>query len=303
MKKEVTIVTAFIDIGRKEFKSIPRSNEKYLEHFKYWARIKNNIIVYTNSDISKDIIKIRSDFGLADKTKIVEINDIESIEPEILKKMEQVEESKYFRDYRYIKNPTENKAIYNYIMLLKPYFVADAVKRNLTKDTVAWLDFGYNHGGKCYKYPEEFDFLWEYDFEDKIYLFEKNEDIGLPIFKIIQSMEVNFSGGMQVIPSHLADEFWQLMKKQMEDLLKLGLMDDDQLLLLMAYREKKEIFKVVKENWFEGIKLVGGNHLTYNKSIPKQTLKDKILYKYRVNKRNRMYLKRFKNSFLKDYLD
>lgn len=303
MKKEVTIVTAFLDIGRENFESIPRSNEKYLQNFKYWARIKNNIIVYTNSDISKDIMQIREEFGLADRTTIIELEDISKIEPEILNRMQEVENSQDFMDYRYTEKTTENKAIYNYIMLLKSYFVADAVKKNLTNEFIAWVDFGYSHGGKNYKSSEEFDFLWEYDFEDKIYVFSVNEDKNIPIFKIIQSMEVTISGGLMIVPRSKAEEFWELIKKQIEVLLKLGFMDDDQLLLLMAYREKKEIFKLTKERWFEAIKLTGGDHLTYVPSIPKQSLKDKLLYKYRVNKRNRLYIKRFKQSFLKDYLD
>ena len=32
---ELTIVTSFFDIGRKDFKEFSRSNEQYLEYFKF----------------------------------------------------------------------------------------------------------------------------------------------------------------------------------------------------------------------------------------------------------------------------
>lgn len=54
---ELTIVTAFFDIGRKNLKDAPRSNQKYAEFFKFWARIKNKIVVYTDSAMAKEVKK------------------------------------------------------------------------------------------------------------------------------------------------------------------------------------------------------------------------------------------------------
>lgn len=42
MRKEITIVTAFFDIDRSNWQGeMQRSNDKYVEFFKFWARIKN----------------------------------------------------------------------------------------------------------------------------------------------------------------------------------------------------------------------------------------------------------------------
>ena len=32
---------------------------------------------------------------------------------------------------------------------------------------VAWIDFGYNHGGEYYINPEDFNFEWKYNFSNK----------------------------------------------------------------------------------------------------------------------------------------
>ena len=61
---DITIVTAFFDIGREKFKGYERGNNKYINYFKFWARINNNIIIYTNANFEKEIKQIREDFEL-----------------------------------------------------------------------------------------------------------------------------------------------------------------------------------------------------------------------------------------------
>ena len=73
---EITLVTAFFDIGRKEYVSIPRSNDKYFEYFKFWSRIKNNLIVYTDSESKDRVIQIRKEFNLEHKTHVIVVDDI-----------------------------------------------------------------------------------------------------------------------------------------------------------------------------------------------------------------------------------
>ena len=43
---ENTLVSAFFSIGRENFKEIPRTNNQYIEYFKRWARIKNDLIFF-----------------------------------------------------------------------------------------------------------------------------------------------------------------------------------------------------------------------------------------------------------------
>ena len=300
---EITIVTAIFEIGRKDFKSIPRSNEKYVEYFKFWARIKNKLIVYTDSVMAEAVKKVRKSYGLLDKTKVVVIDDISTISFEIMNRLIKMDNNDIFLSFRYTENATENSGLYNYVMLIKSWCMKDAVEKGFAKGQIAWLDFGFNHGGNVYINSEEFDFEWKYQFEDKITYFALKKDDDEPIFKKIQSYDVTIMGFMFIVPDHYCKTLWNLELQSMNSLLDLGFMDDDQLIMLMCYRKKTNIFDLKISDWFLPLKQYGGSHLTIKKEVKKISLKDKILYKYRVYKRNKKYLKRFKKVFLKDYLD
>ena len=146
-KKEITIVTAFFDIGRKNFNILPRGRERYLEYFKFWARIDNRVIVYTDSEMAKEVLKVRGAYGRKEKTEIIVVNNFLTIEPDIYKSMQEISKDFYFNKFRVIPDAISNNAAYDYVMLLKYWCLQDAVKRFSIKDTCAWMDFGFNHGG------------------------------------------------------------------------------------------------------------------------------------------------------------
>ena len=303
-KNEVTIVTAFFYFVRNNFKGKSRSNSKYIEFFKFWARIRNKLIVYTDSIMAEEVKKIRSEFGLIDKTKIVIVDDVNKIEPELLKRLELITQTDDFINYRYMDNSADNNPKYNYIMMLKVWCIKDAVEKGLASGLVAWMDFGFNHGGKVYTNPLEFDYLWEAPVStDKLTLYSIRDDDNKPLFRIIESYDVYMMGAPFIVPDKLALQFWELIKDSMNSLLDCGFMDDDQTLLLMASRKCPKIFNVIKSDWFMPLKECGGSHLTMKELEGKMSLKDKILYKYRVNKRNIRHFKRLKKIFYKDYLD
>lgn len=305
--KPLTIISAYFDIGRGNYKKeYIRGNDKYIEYFKFWARIKNDLVIYTQKEFADIIYEIRDRFGLKEKTKVIIIDDIYCLLPDIYQRMKAIEKDKlYFSNYRYITNNPESKADYCYIMLLKTWCMMDAVNKGYVKnDFMAWLDFGFNHGGVTYPYEEDFDFLWKYPFEDKIYLSTIQKDKNKPIFSIIQSGEVYATGSPYIVPVSKMPEFYNLIIRAINSLLDVGFMDDDQILLLMAYRSNKEIFNYEVNDWLLSFKKYGASHMRVKENIPKPlSIKDKLLYKYRVNKRNNTYLKRIKKIFLKDYLD
>ena len=304
-KDKITIVTAYFDIGRDKFKGYERGNNKYIEYFKFWARIKNNIIVYTQKEFENEILEIRRNFGLEEKTRIIVVDDIYSLFPNIYNQMCAIEKNDCYQKYRYIKNNLDNTAKYDYIMFLKTWCMMDAVnKKYVCTDFISWLDFGFNHGGETYCDELDFNFLWDYDFKDKIYISAIKEDDEKPIFQIIQSGEVYVCGAPYIVPTNLMSKFYDLIVESMNSLLDSGFIDDDQTLLLMAYRKEKDMFIYDVNNWNLLLKKYGGQHLKLKQvEKKKEKLKDKLLYKYRINKRNSIYLKGIKNYFLKKYLD
>ncbi|GMB01270.1 WlaTC/HtrL family glycosyltransferase [Pelosinus sp. IPA-1] len=261
---EITIVTAFFDIGRKGWKTYERSSNRYVEYFKFWARIKNKLIVYTDKITAEQVIKVRDEFHLKDRTQIIIIDDVYALEPEVYKEIQNALSNEAAINFRsYPKNPESWNSNYNYVTYLKPYFVADAVKKGYAAGMVAWVDFGYNHGGENCIYADEFDFLWCYDFSPKIHLFAMEQPDNMPIFEVVRTMRAYIAGAIMVAPAELWIDFARLYKESMLHLTHCGFADDDQTLSIMAYRERPELFEIHPvDDWFIALKDVGGAHLT-----------------------------------------
>ena len=292
---EITLVTAFFDIGRKDYKRYPRSNDDYLEYFSVWARMNNKVIVYTNSDMAKKVIEVRRKYGLESKTIIVEVNDETKIEKELYDKMHLISQNDEFLNFRFIHDALSNNAKYDYVMLLKYWCLKDAVQKGYANGMVAWIDFGFNHGDKCYINPEEFNFTWKTNLNSqKIHLFSLHELDDTPIFKHVMKLDDSLMGAPIILPDFLCDKFWNLVKLSMESLIRVGFIDDDQLLILMAYRENSELFEIHISDWFLPLKENGGDHLTVRK---KEKVNRKISLKHKI----KQYV--LKKKVKKDYLN
>lgn len=248
--KDITIVTAFFDINRENIVGFNRSNKKYIDAFKFWARIKNKIVVFSDKSTLDEVKKIRAEYGLLDKTELVIIDDYLSIDYELYDSIDKTMQNKFLYDFHLQRNvPEAISSKYNYIMAIKSWCCAEAVKKGLAKDMIAWLDFGFNYGGKFYRNENEFNFLWKYNFSDKIHLLQVNELDALPPFEIIRQNNSYFQGGEIIAPDYLWSELWSLVRKNMLILNKAGLADDDQILYLMSYHEKPDLFEIHKCEW------------------------------------------------------
>ena len=122
---EITLVTDFFDIGRGEDKNqeLRRTASKYMEEFKRWARIENKLIVYTDSKSAKEIMAIRAGYGLEEKTVIVPIDNLFELEPELFDKMQKAAKNPAFLDFRYIPDAFSNNPKYDYLWMMKYYFM------------------------------------------------------------------------------------------------------------------------------------------------------------------------------------
>ena len=299
---EITLVTAFFDIGRKDFQAIPRDNSKYFNHFKFWARMKNDLIVYTSPEFKDDIFEIRKNFNLESKTHIVVIDNIFNIEPSIFDKMSTISSNEYFKDFRFLPNATSNIAKYSYLMLLKTWFLKDATENFESSETIAWIDFGFNHGGDLYVDPNDFNFEWKYSFpSDKIQMFYYKKLDDKPIFETVKRLNDSIMGCLIVVPKTLTNTLWELNKDSMIALNKVGLIDDDQLIQLMSTREKPELFSLTESEWFLPLKTYGGNHLKTKKKIVRSRFRQfifEIKIKNRLRKKIKAYLKVTKHNLL-----
>lgn len=288
---KICLVTAFFNIGRENFKAIPRTDDTYLDNFKFWARIKNSLVIYTDRMTGEKVLNIRKSFGLEKETKIVVLDDIGTIEPDILAKMKEIRSNTWFERFRILPNATSNIPQYSYLMLLKTWFLADAVQNGYVDGTVAWIDFGFNHGGRLYNHPEDFDYLWEYDFSKKIHLFYYEILDEKPVYEMVRRLCDSIMGCLYVLPAEYCQTLWELTKQSMEHLLSVGLYDDDQLLLLMAYRVKPELFEMHKSEWFLPLKEYGGSHLRTKKAGKRPWYKQTIINIRNKGKRRKLAIR------------
>lgn len=281
MMEEIGVVTAFFDIGRGSLaggvKDLKRSNNTYLDYFRFWARIHNNLVIYTEKKFANQILDIRTGFGQKENTRVVIIEDITQIEPQIYKRMQEIEKSGIGIRYKYFSDALSGRADYAYIMMMKYWFVQDAVSRGWLGRQVAWIDFGFNHGGVCYLDSCQFDFEWKYSFSDKIQLFSLRKDfdeIGAG-YSLLLQCDV-FQGPIVVAPRALCSVLWEMIKTSMEALLMLDTIDDDQQLLFMAYRKNPELFDVHYADWFMQLKEFGAEFLAVK---GKEEEKEKFCFK------------------------
>ncbi len=293
MTQEINIVTAFFNIKRENWKGFSRTEDLYFEYFKGWAKLKNKIVVYVETEELKDkIIDFRSKIGLGERTIVNVINDCFSIAPDLYRSIKKAAKNDIHKKFRlYPNNPEVWNAEYDYIMLLKMWCSADAVERGQVDGMVAWMDFGYNHGGQVLDINSNFNYLWQYDFDDKINLFLIQDLDDRPIFDIVLSMDTYIMGMMIVGPAFLWKKFWNLMQDCMMELNACGLIDDDQNVILMAYRKNPQIFNTIRSGWQLPLKQFGGEHLSLNIKNRDNVLMSmlKSIYRY-INKRRVCFL-------------
>ena len=266
--KPIRIVTAFFDIGRAHFDGYERDNETYFAYFRFWARIRNEMLVYCAPEHAARVLSIRGEFGLADRTEIVTVADPFAIEPDLYQRMRRAAEDPGFQTFRYYRAP-ENGAPYSYVTMLKAWCLSDAAAR-ITEDCVlAWVDFGINHCGVEYARSEDFDFLWEFDFPEKITAFCHENPATVSLIDTLQFMTPVFDGSIVVMPKTLCPHYWQAVHGAMDALVKLGCVDDDQMLLLIAYKAQPELFDIRLENgWYSGFELCSGRSFTLTEQAP-----------------------------------
>ncbi len=283
MKQEIQIVTAFFSINRKDWKGFQRTDELYFNCFKEWAKLKNKIVVYVEKEeLRRRILEFRKSLGLENKTYVIVLDNIYDIAPDILDTLEHVACNSVHKNFRVHPNfPEVWNATYDYVMLLKMWCCADAAKRGLTNGMVAWMDFGYNHGGSIIDSSSNFNFLWEFDFPEKINVFLIQDLDDRPIFDIVFSMDTYIMGMMIVAPSSLWETFWNMMISNMRKLANIGIIDDDQNVILMCLRDNPSLFNTYKSSWQLPLKQFGGDHLAlspeyinYSNSLKKKNFKN-----------------------------
>lgn len=276
---EITIVTGYFDIKRTGWTNYSRSNNDYIVFFKKWASIKNNLVVFTDNEEAKEkIIKFRDEKNLSTKTIVIFVRDIEKIDSRLYNSIRNVTCNKTHSAFRLQpNNPEVINPKYDYVMLLKEWCVYETVKNGYASGMIAWVDFGYNHGGQTIE-PSDFDnLIWSYDFPNKICMFNCTEvDETRPVFDVVKNMNVYIMGTVIVAPSEMWVKLWDYVREEMYALNHCGLVDDDQTILLMVYLNHKDECELFKSSWNKMISDYCNNkefHFVCNHEVKDNALK------------------------------
>lgn len=280
---ELTIVTAFFDIGRKDFEIISRNNETYIQYFECWARIQNKVVIYTQHPFKDIIMDIRKKYHQEKNTDIIVIDDIDSIDSEIYEKYKAIAENGNLEKFKLLRNTiAANKPRYIYLMLLKYWFLMDAERKGLINDFAVWLDFGYGHGD-FFADPKQFDFKWQYDFDRKITLFTCHDLDEVPMYEVVRCSLNYIMGFMVLAPKELCGKFWTYVREAAYMMAQMGFIDDDQTVLLAAYRNHPDDFHIIPSDWFMPLVTHGGVHLTLTRDIKEKNVDSGTGWKGKIN--------------------
>jgi protein YibB len=255
----ITIVTAFFDIGRGDWtpdKGLPhylvRTTDTYFERFGHMAKLDNPMVIFTSEDLSERVLELRQ----GKPTQIITL-DFENNYTQLRNAISEIQQSDSFKSIinpEQIRNPEYWNADYVLVNLLKSHFVCQALPY-VDTELVAWLDFGYcrDESTRCGVTQ------WTYPFDpEKIHFFNiKDFQEGTYIQDIIANNDVHITGPFIVG----SKKTWPILRHIVEhntmELLKNGLIDDDQTILLMSYLQTPELFElhqVPVGDWFVAFK-------------------------------------------------
>lgn len=263
MNPNMTIVTAFFDVGRGDVPPVVRGRQvpayqkrtfdEYFYYFNMLAAMKNDMVIYTEPRFVDTINKLRSNHGNVKNTRVVVYeNGLESFDF-ITKLLENTLNSEEYVSK--IDNPHLIEywnAKYNLVNFLKSHFVAQAYENGfINTNKAAWIDFGY------VRTPNSLppSLVWDYDFDvNKIHLFNlKDIEPERPVEDIIKTGDVYIMGCHIVAGSHMWSRLKDLVFDNVAGLLERNLTDDDQTMLLLSYLQESNIFElhsVDPSNWF-----------------------------------------------------
>jgi hypothetical protein len=263
---EITIVTAFFDIGRGDWtpdKGLPhylqRTTQTYMDRFAIMAKLENPMVVYTSKEFVEQVKTLRE----GKPTDILTIDFKESFKElrEAVIKVQQDSEYQSKINPTQIRNPEYWNADYVVVNALKSSFVTRAINSQIIKtDLVAWLDFGYCREESTLNGVKE----WKYNFDkEKIHFFTVKDYVdGTYIQDIIANNDVHVTGPCIIAGKELWPKLEALVYHSTIELLKNNLIDDDQTLLLMSYLSRPELFelhKVSEQDWFVAFKEYNDN--------------------------------------------
>lgn len=267
--EDISIVTAFFDIGRSSWGESnkidmrhKRNVDVYLSYFSNLSKIKNQLIIFIDENLGQKVLDMRLINGLGEETVIFTKKEF-FLDSEIVKIKKRVQSNMTEEYLEYVWTPSApeyNHPEYVLINALKSSFVCYAIEEKIVASPqVAWIDFGYCRDDKRF----DINAKWQFNTKNKMNLFHILPLDNDPIYKVVKQGDVYFQGGHLVGKQNNWLNFRSEIDKSFTSLIDCNFIDDDQTLILMAYRRKPSsyiIHPVDSRDWFVIFRNFNINH-------------------------------------------
>ena len=274
----ILFITAFKDIGRKNWKSHTRSNEDYYYYFLLLSKnIDYTLVVYLEDNIKREIL---SKYTFNDNIIFKNLSEVDTFFNKYIDEERRIINHKQFiakvPKNRHMKHPETWCAEYTLINHSKINFVKHA--KNTYPDYLfySWIDFGYLRNIK--NLPIN---LAIQNFPDRI-IYQTFGNIPQPRVNAIEMLKIDeakIAGSAYVIPKILIDRFEKLYDDKIKLWHQLYICDDDQSLVLQLYYENSNLFHlIIDKEWFSLY-----NHLSNFFLQPYLDFQDAVRYILRNN--------------------
>lgn len=165
---DITIVTAFFDIGRGNIQRenapsyTTRTTDTYFEYFSNLAQLENDMVIFTSQEYVEKIKELRQ----GKPTQVV-VFDFHDKLHYFRKKIAYIQQDEKFTS-RICSDLVDNIEYWsaNYVLItnLKTYFVNKAIKEKLIRtNLVSWIDFGYIRSIDTLNHVKK----WKYNFDQE----------------------------------------------------------------------------------------------------------------------------------------
>lgn len=256
---DITIVTAFFDIGRGNISTehypshLKRTTNTYFEYFSYLATLDNNMVIFTEEKFKEKILMMRK----SKPTTVICLNIFKKFN-HILAKIADIQSNHEFLSnisQELSKNIEYWNSQYVLVTNLKTYFVNYAINHtDINSPYVAWVDFGYVRNKETLNNIKQ----WRYPFsKNKLNLFsiKKHHVLNdeMDVLQAIYQNNVYIIGGSMVATSSIWKKFKDLVIQQQTYLLNNNIVDDDQGIFMMCLYKQPELFQINylgRNQWF-----------------------------------------------------
>lgn len=246
----VTVVTAFFDIGWDGWQESSRTPDQYFAWFDNLLQLANPMVVFTSPDLAERVADAHLGAGRGQPLRVVPIESHRAGHERLLEALRRGMAAPEL--HAFYMNPGMSVHIRpEYILLasLKAEFVLRAVEAGaIGTELAAWIDFGYVREIGTLPIAREWHVAMD---PARIHAFSLWPlDADVPMFEIMRRCERLVFTGVIVGGVGAWRRLAPLWGRMMWSMLACGIADDEQMALMMAIREEPELFEVHLSDWF-----------------------------------------------------